>query len=665
MSITELLTVLFPHLAGVCVERVSLVGRSIRIRARTQTPEATCPGCGSRATSVHSYYGRRLSDSPVAGQETQLHLQVRRFFCRNDECGKKTFAEQVPGLTVRHGRRSTGLREALRQIALALGGRAGERLAGRLAAAVGRSTLLRLIRGMADPQPPTPRVLGVDDFAWRRGAAYGTVLVDVETRRPVDLLPDRSAESVAAWLDAHPGVEVICRDRAGCYAEGTRRGAPLAIQVADRWHLLHNLTAAVERVVARHRGSLREPDKEPDPPVAGSGEGEQSPGAARTRARHAEVHQAVRRGLTITEISRDLRLDRKTIRRYVNATTAEELLGEGRSPRKALLDQHLPYLHQRWDEGCRSTNQLLEELRTRGYRGSMRTLRRVTAQLRTHTARLTPPPAPKVREVTGWIVTPPDKLTDNDRETLQKISDRCPEIAVATELTQQFAEMLVQLRGKDLDEWANWAETSPVRELRGFAAGLRRDWEAVKAGLTLPYSSGPVEGNVNRIIMWNLICQASRCLTSMLVHSRCSAVSGTGSPLARWMWFQAESGWVALRIRRDAASREARPMPKRQWVTMCAPLCNCWASCCRAGRTAARSGTSRSGMEIATKRRPACWAVRGSAVRPVSSSSVGVRAQTRTSTPSVFRAVISSSSQSPPRGLAMVLSRPGPRRSMV
>lgn len=263
---------------------------------------------------------------------------------------------------------------------------------------------------------------------------------------------------------------------------------------------MHNLTSAVERIVARHRNSLREPQKEPERPPASTDGCQESPGAARTRARHAEVHQAVRRGLSITEISRDLRLDRKTVRRYISADTVEELLIDGRSSGTALLDQHLPYLHRRWDDGCHSTNQLLEELGARGYRGSVRTLRRVTAQLRARTARSTPP-APKVREVTGWIVTPPDKLTDDDRQTLQRIGDRCPQIAITTELTRQFAEMLVQLRGKDLDPWADRAEASPVRELRGFATGLRRDWDAVKAGLTLPYSSGPVEGNVNRIKM--------------------------------------------------------------------------------------------------------------------------------------------------------------------
>jgi transposase len=502
VSIKELLAVLFPHLAGVCVERVSLVGRSVRIQARTRDPEAACPGCGITSRRVHSRYDRQLSDTPVAGQVTLLVLRVRRFFCSNDRCGKKTFAEQIPGLTVRHGRRSSGLREALRAIAVALGGRAGERLTTRLATGVGRSTLLRLVRGTPDPRLSTPRVLGVDDFAWRRGTAYGTVLVDVETHRPVDLLPDRSAESVAAWLDAHPGVEVICRDRAGCYAEGAQRGAPLAIQVADRWHLLHNLSVAVERVVARHRSNLREPHRVPEPPAADSAAAdEDSALAARTRARHAEVHQAVRRGLTITAIGRDLRLDRKTVRRYASAASAEELIGDERRSRDTILDAHLPYLHKRWDEGCRSTKRLLRELRSRGYRGSERTLRRCTAQLRAHSARTTPPPAPKVREVTGWILTPLDKLTAEDHQTLQQISDRCPEIATTIVLTRQFAEMLVQLRGKDLDDWADRAAAGPVRELRSFAAGLRRDWDAVKAGLTLPYSSGVVEGNVNRIKM--------------------------------------------------------------------------------------------------------------------------------------------------------------------
>ncbi|GAA3543275.1 hypothetical protein GCM10022419_024300 [Nonomuraea rosea] len=331
------------------------------------------------------------------------------------------------------------------------------------------------------------------------------MLVDVEGGHVVEVLPDRSADSFAAWLKAHRGVEVICRDRAGCYAEGAQRGAPLAVQVADRWHLLHNLSGVVQRAVSRHRAHLREPAT-PEvieaPAAALEPVREEGASAARTRSRHAEVHQARAQGMTITQISRELRLSRKTVRRYATAADAEELISDERAPRRTLLDAYLPYLHQRWEQGCRSTDQLLAELRERGYLGSARTLRRLTATLRTATVKPATPAAPKVREVTGWIVQSPSKVAAEDLATLEQITARCPELASVTELTRQFAEMLVHRRGEqDLEGWATRADTSPARELRDFVTGLRRDWAAVKAGLTLPYSSGTVEGNVNRIKM--------------------------------------------------------------------------------------------------------------------------------------------------------------------
>jgi hypothetical protein len=218
-------------------------------------------------------------------------------------------------------------------------------------------------------------------------------------------------------------------------------------------------------------------------------------------ARHAEIHAALARGSTITEISRTLRLDRKTARRYATATTADQLIPGGRLSGPGLLGPHQDWLRQRWDEGIRSTEQLHAELRGRGYRGSLRTLRRLSARLRRDTAVPAPPPAPAAKKAASWILTPAGDLADDDRAALEQITARCAELKVARDLVREFADMLCNRRGERLEAWAARAEASPVSELRGFSKGLRRDWAAVTAGLTVSYSSGAVEGHVNRIKM--------------------------------------------------------------------------------------------------------------------------------------------------------------------
>jgi transposase len=487
----------------------------VRLAARVRASTADCPRCGQPAARVHSSYRRHLADAPISGCPVAIVLRVRRFFCDNAGCPARTFAEQVPRLTIPRARRTGLLTAALEAIGLALAGRAGARLAEKLGMAVSRDSMLRLVRALPDPPIGTPEILGVDDFALRRGHVYGTVIIDILTHRPLDLLGDRTSDTLADWLRAHPGVQIVCRDRAGAYAEAIRAGAPDAVQVADRWHLWQNLVEAVEKVVRQQHADLREPapaGPEPDSaatalPVTSADANPQVPPtgptrlATRTQERHTAVHTLLATGASVSAISQNLGLDRKTVRRFARADSVAELL-TAHSTRASVLDDYTDYLQQRWAAGTPDAVALAAEITALGYRGSVKTVRRYLQPLRSRQPATPRPPAPPtVRDATGWLTRHPESLTDDERGARDAVLERSPVLRATHDRVSEFAEILTQRHGHELHGWLQRVDTNGAPALRSFATGLERDLDAVTAGLTLSYSSGPVEGTVNRIKM--------------------------------------------------------------------------------------------------------------------------------------------------------------------
>lgn len=449
MGVCSLDELLFPGM-DVRLDEVAFTADVLVVSAVACGWPPRCPGCRARARRVHSTYERGLAERPLTGRRLQIRLRVRRFFCDRASCRRKTFVEQVDGLSERYRRSSLGTKQWLRAVAVELGGRAGERLCRRLHLSAGRSKLLGLLE--APPVPKhAPRVLGVDEFAFRKGCTYGTVLVDVEAGRVVDVLPDRTAETFADWLRAHPGVEIICRDRATAYTRAIREAAPHAVEVADRWHLLQNLSAAVEKTCHQHRDCLRKHAEDETPTAPEPMLLELPPPALprtqiieRTRHRHADVHRLVEAGWTISAIGRRLNLDRKTVRRFRD-TDLDQLLTSARERRPAgVLEPFKPYLNTRFTvtEGQVSGSRLFLELRERGYRGSRQVVRKHLAALRSGTAEPVRADIPSPRKITSWIMRPRESLTDSQDKRLLEARLACPDIARTCDLARAFAELV-------------------------------------------------------------------------------------------------------------------------------------------------------------------------------------------------------------------------------
>jgi transposase len=526
-----------PHLAGTRVERVVTADDAVQINLRCAAATGRCPRCRRRSRRVHSTYSRRIADLPIAGGGVVLRLRVRRFRCPSSGCPQRIFAEQVPGLAGRRARHSIPLRAAMQEVGLSLGGRPGVRLGGRLGMTASRATLLRLVRAAPLAPPETPRILGVDDWAWRRGQRYGSILVDLERRCPVDLLPDRSAAGLTTWLREHPGIDVISRDRAGAYADGARQGAPDAVQVADRFHLLANAGELLERVLGCRRTALRlaaaavdHAVREQDPPEAEAkapatlaaapgrvrAQEQQDERRAHRLARYDAVVALHQQGHSHSAISRQTGLGRRTVRRYLRAGAFPERAVP--PARSTILAPYEPYLRVRWTEGCHNARELWQEIRSRGFPGQPAIVRRYIARWRPLPGRPgpsvrktvagdtqpTPParqptPVPSPRQARWILLRASETLTPEELAYRTALLAADPAIREAQQFAADFGTMVRTRNRAALAGWLERAEASSQPEIRSFAAGLRRDQPAVEAALSSACSNGQTEGQVNRL----------------------------------------------------------------------------------------------------------------------------------------------------------------------
>ena len=482
----------------------------IKVSASSMKQSAVCPQCHAGSVRVHSYYDRTLADLSFGIRKVILHLDVRRFFCINSECKRTTFSEPLPNLAIRYARRTNQLHQALQDIAFESGGEGGSRMATNLHYGdISPDTLLRIIRDTSQDNYSTPRYLGVDDWAMRKGRKYGTILVDLERHTVVDLLPDRTSAVLETWLKAHPGVELITRDRSGSYSEGATRGAPNAIQIADRFHLLANLTDILKHIIERNSGVLKISPPPPPENIKTEPVAEQkvaqtiSAGLAHRQELHKQVQELHRQGMSYRGVAKSLGMATNTAMKYVNLP--EPPTKQIRSSRKTLGFEQ--YIAKRWDEGTRSPKQLFLELSKLGYKGSYKVITRYVADLRgptcthqyAHEAPKAPPSKLPVSKAAFLLGKPAEKLDEEEKKIIQHLCRSSNQINNAYELAQGFQKMVRERIADGFEDWLDRAEKGSVPGMKNFAIGLRRDYEAVKMALSQPWSNGQVEGQVNRL----------------------------------------------------------------------------------------------------------------------------------------------------------------------
>jgi len=485
-------------------------------------------------TSIHSYYLRAPQDLPSSGLSVHLRLRLRRFRCQNEDCPRHTFAERLPELVAVSAQRTVRLTRLLQAFSIALSGEAGARLLADVGVPTSADTLLRLVKHSQLPVTETPKAIGVDDFALRRGQTYGTIIVDLSTHRPIDLLTGRTAETLSQWLVEHPGVEFISRDRSSEYMRGAAEGAPQAQQVLDRWHVLKNVREVVQRIVSRNHAILKQRQKDAGVIVRSrykkkrrSSEIAASQVARlRRQAWYEEVVELYRQGKSIAAIAEHLQMSPTTVRKFVYAGAFPERSAH-RSRRIVRLEPYLPYLEQRVQQGCENASLLWQEICQQGFTHGYKV---VNSWLREYLEKpgrdssekeiakrqafldavqaeqgvvfpteekvlgsasqgerppLVVEPLESPRHLTWLLLRDPDSLNGQEQQKLTFIRE-VEALNTTYDLVQRFFKMVRKRNAELLDSWLEECFSSGIPDLQTFAEGLKREYAALRAALTSP-----------------------------------------------------------------------------------------------------------------------------------------------------------------------------------
>jgi transposase len=518
--------IIFPDLPAIQVEKVE-VAEEITLTLRTTSPTAFCPSCGTASSRIQSRYIRMLRDLPSVGHPIRLIMHVRRFFCKRSTCAQKIFVERLPELYHPHAQRTKRLQEALRQLGLSMGGQKGADVGDEHGINGSRDTILRLVHQAGQLAKLEPHVIGLDDWAWKRRMRYGTLICDLERGVPIDVLADRTVETVSAWLKEHPSIETISRDGSSEYASAIKKGAPQARAVSDRWHLVKNLAGCVSVLLAsclaqfrqaevaavRSKQAEEQPSNPRHPGTTQALAQAQQARRAERMTRYEHLLELQKQGMKSGEISQQLGVTARTIQHWIAA--GDIPYSRPRKQRARLIDPYQAYLLTRWHQGCRNGMQLERELRAKGYKGSQRALYRYLETLepsgisfrkrRSVLARPTGslPPNPflalSAPQTTWLFFRRPEELKPEEQENLRQLRQASPDLETAYQLVKEFLQMVRELAGERLEEWLGKVQASHLQAFQSFVNGVQQDKEAVLAGLTLHWSNGPLEGNVNRL----------------------------------------------------------------------------------------------------------------------------------------------------------------------